>query len=50
MKDPELEVVESKPGNSIGNSFILDASQVVTSGDEDQAAPKPKRLRVGGTP
>jgi type IV pilus assembly protein PilN len=50
MKDPELEVVESKPGNSIGNSFVLDASQVVTSGDDDQAAPKPKRLRVGGTP
>jgi len=50
MKDPELEVVESKPGNSIGNSFVLDASQVVTSGDEDQAAAKPKRLRVGGTP
>jgi len=50
MKDPELEVVESKPGNSIGNSFVLDASQVVTSGDEDQAAPRPKRLRVGGTP
>ncbi len=50
MKDPELEVVESKPGSSIGNSFVLDASQVVTSGDEDQAAPKPKHLRVGGTP
>jgi type IV pilus assembly protein PilN len=49
MKDPELEVVESKPGNSIGNSFVLDASQVVTSGDEQEAAPKPKRLRVGGT-
>ena len=50
MKDPELEVVESKPGNSIGNSFVLDASQVVTSGDEEQAAAKPKRLRVGGSP
>ena len=50
MKDPELEVVESKPGNSIGNSFVLDASQVVTSGDEVEAAPKPKRVRVGGTP
>jgi type IV pilus assembly protein PilN len=49
MKDPELEVVESKPGNSIGNSFVLDASQVVTSGEEQEAAPKPKRLRVGGT-
>ena len=50
MKDPELEVVESKPGNTIGNSFVLDASQVVTSGDEADAAPKPKHLRVGGTP
>jgi type IV pilus assembly protein PilN len=50
MKDPELEVVESKPGNSIGNSFVLDASQVVTSGDEEEAAPKPKRTRVGGSP
>jgi hypothetical protein len=50
MKDPELEVVESKPGNTIGNSFVLDASQVVTSGDDADAAPKPKRLRVGATP
>jgi type IV pilus assembly protein PilN len=50
MRDPELEVVESKPGNSIGNSFVLDASQVVTSGDDVEAAPKPKRVRVGGTP
>jgi type IV pilus assembly protein PilN len=50
MKDPELEVVESKAGNTIGNSFVLDASQVVTSGDDEDVAPKPKRLRVGGTP
>ena len=50
MKDPELEVVESKPGNTIGNRFVLDASQVVSSGDEDEVAVKPKRLRVGGTP
>jgi type IV pilus assembly protein PilN len=50
MRDPELEVVESKPGNTIGNSFVLDASQVVTSGDDEQATPKPKRTRVGGTP
>jgi type IV pilus assembly protein PilN len=48
MKDPELEVVESKAGNTIGNSFVLDASQVVTSGDEEDVAPKAKRLRVGG--
>jgi type IV pilus assembly protein PilN len=48
MKDPELEVVESKAGNVIGNSFVLDASQVVTSGDDEEDSPKPKRLRVGG--
>jgi type IV pilus assembly protein PilN len=48
MKDPELEVVESKPGNTIGNSFVLDASQVVTSGEDDDVVPKAKRLRVGG--
>lgn len=49
MKDPELEVVESKPGNTVGNSFVLDASQVVTSGDDDDVQPKPKRpVRSGG--
>jgi type IV pilus assembly protein PilN len=49
MKDPELEVVESKPGNTVGNSFVLDASQIVTSGDEDDAASaKSKRPLHGG--
>ena len=49
MKDPELEVVESKPGNTIGNSFVLDASQIVTSGDEDEGSAKPKHsVRSGG--
>jgi type IV pilus assembly protein PilN len=51
MKDPELEVVESKPGNTVGNSFVLDASQIVTSGDEDQVQVKPKHsAHGGGTP
>ena len=52
MKDPELEVVESKSGNSVGNSFVLDASQIVASGDDDAAgAAKPKRaVRAGGAP
>ena len=52
MKDPELEVVESKSGNSVGNSFVLDASQIVASGDDDDAgAAKPKRaVRAGGAP
>lgn len=49
MKDPELEVVESKPGNTVGNSFVLDASEIVPSGDEDDdAAAKPKRPLHGG--
>ena len=52
MKDPELEVVESKAGNIVGNSFVLDASAITTSGDdEDAGATKPKRaVRSGGTP
>jgi type IV pilus assembly protein PilN len=52
MKDPELEVVESKTGNTVGNSFVLDASVITTSGDDDDAGPaKPKHaVRSGGTP
>jgi len=49
MKDPELEVVESKPGNTVGNSFVLDASEIVASGDEDDdASAKAKRPLHGG--
>jgi type IV pilus assembly protein PilN len=49
MKDPELEVVESKPGNTVGNSFVLDASEIVASGDEDDnAQAKSKRPLHGG--
>jgi len=49
MKDPELEVVESKPGNTVGNSFVLDAEQIVTSGDDDNAPVKPRHgVRTGG--
>jgi type IV pilus assembly protein PilN len=50
MKDPELEVVESKPGATVGNSFVLDAGEIVAAGDEDEdAAAKPKpRIRSGG--
>jgi type IV pilus assembly protein PilN len=52
MKDPELEVVESKTGNTVGNSFVLDASVISTSGDDDDAgSAKPKHAnRGGGTP
>jgi len=44
MKDPELEVVESKPGATVGNSFIMDAAEIVASGDEDDQAAKPKHV------
>lgn len=50
MKDPELEVVEAKGGNVVGNSFVLDASEIVAAGDEDDAAAKPKPRRAGGSP
>jgi hypothetical protein len=48
MKDPELEVVESKPGNTVGNSFVLDASEIVAAGDDDDDAPKSKRSLHAG--
>lgn len=50
MKDPELEVVESKSGSGPGgDSFVLDAAQVTTAGDEDSGASAPKRrARSGG--
>ena len=51
MKDPELEVVESKTGATGGDSFVLDAAQVTTAGDDDAAPTTPKRhvVRSGGS-
>jgi type IV pilus assembly protein PilN len=50
LKDPELEVVESKSGNTVGDSFVLDATQVSTTGDEDTATATPRRrVRSGGS-
>ena len=49
MKDPELEVVESKSGSTAGDSFVLDASQVTTAGDDDEPMSTPRRkVRTGG--
>jgi type IV pilus assembly protein PilN len=49
MKDPELEVVESKSGSTVGDSFVLDAVQVTTAGEEDEATGTPRRrVRTGG--
>ena len=51
MKDPELVVVENKAGSTLGNSFVLDAAQIVTTGDETDATAKPRRAaRTGGAP
>lgn len=51
MKDPELEVVESKPGATVGNSFVLDATQVSASGDDDDGTPKARHAtRAGAKP
>jgi type IV pilus assembly protein PilN len=49
MKDPELEKVETKPGQTTGSTFILFADQVTTLDDSDgkKAAPKPTR-RISG--
>jgi type IV pilus assembly protein PilN len=56
MRDPELEVVESKKGTTVGNSFVLYADQVTTSGEDDAkaaaaaaAAKRPRRVS-GATP
>ncbi len=49
MKDPELEVVESKSGSTAGDSFVLDASQVTTAGDDDEPMSTPRhKVRTGG--
>jgi type IV pilus assembly protein PilN len=52
LKNPELEVVESKKGDSFGSSFVLDAQQVSHAGEDDEAAASPMRrvARRGPTP
>jgi len=50
VKDPELEVVESKSGNTLGDSFVLDATQISTTGGEDAAPATPRhKVRSGGS-
>jgi type IV pilus assembly protein PilN len=54
LKNPALEVVESRKGDGLGSSFVLDAEQVSHAGsDDDDAAPKGPLRRVarrGATP
>jgi len=50
MKDPELEVVESKAGTGpAGDSFVLDAAQVTTAGDDDASSTPKRRAHSGGS-
>jgi len=50
MKDPELEVVESKTGTTVGDSFVLDATQVSTTDDDDATPATPRhKVRSGGS-
>jgi type IV pilus assembly protein PilN len=49
VRDPELEVVESKTENTLGNSFVLYADQIPQPGDEVETAATPRRTaRAGG--
>ncbi len=49
MRNPELEVVQTKP-DAVGSAFTLDAEQIsVVNGDDTSAATAPKR-HGGATP
>jgi len=49
LRNPELEVVESKRGNTVGSSFTLFAEQVSAATDDTNATTKAKRGRVAST-
>jgi type IV pilus assembly protein PilN len=51
LRDPELEVVEARKENTLGNSFVLYAQQIPLPGDDEDAgaAKKPRHTAsVGG--
>jgi type IV pilus assembly protein PilN len=49
LRNPELEVVEARKGNTLGNSFVLYADEIPQAGDPDDAAPaRPKRAGSAG--
>ncbi len=54
LKNPALEVVESKKGDGLGSSFVLDAEQVSHAGNIDEegtpAGPLRRVARRGDTP
>jgi type IV pilus assembly protein PilN len=52
LRNPDLEVVEARKENTLGNSFVLYADEMPLPGDEDEAATagpkKPKRTASAG--
>ena len=52
LRNPDLEVVEARKENTLGNSFVLYADEMPLPGDEDEAAKaapkKPKRTASAG--
>jgi type IV pilus assembly protein PilN len=52
LKNPELEVVETKAGQALGSSFTLFADQVSTAAGDNAQGPKkpPGKLASRGTP
>jgi type IV pilus assembly protein PilN len=49
LRNPELEVVETKRGNTTGSSFTLFADQVSAATDDTNATTKKKAGRVAST-
>ena len=49
LRNPELEVVETKAGQSVGSSFTLFADQVSTAAEDDNGGSK-KLASAGGRP
>ena len=45
LKNPALEVVQSKKGDTFGSSFVLDAEQVSHANEDDEASPAGAGMR-----
>ena len=45
LRDPELEVVETKKDLTAGSSFVLDAGQISVANDDEPAPTTPHRVR-----
>ena len=46
LRNPELEVVEARKENTLGNSFVLYADQIPLPGDEEATGPAtPKKVK-----